>query len=142
MSSLTTLTVGSPANTIRQEKDTDWKGTNKTAPMCIWHDYIHKKSQGNYKNTLIINNEFSKFAPYKINIQKVNCALAGVVQSIESWPANPNQRVPSSIPSLDTCLGCRPGPEFWGMWEATNQCISCISTFPSLSPSFPLSKNK
>ena len=38
-------------------------------------------------------------------------ALAGVAQWIECQPVN--QRVAGSIPSQDTCLGCRPGPR-WG----------------------------
>ena len=36
-------------------------------------------------------------------------ALAGVVQRIDSWPAN--QRVVGSIPSQRTCLGCGLGPQ-------------------------------
>ena len=64
-------------------------------------------------------------------------ALAAVAQWIELWPAN--QRVASSIPSQSTCLGCRPGPQWeGGMWEATTHWHFS----PSLSPSFPLSKNK
>ena len=39
---------------------------------------------------------------------KLNRALAGVAQWIECEPVN--QRVTGSIPSQDTCLGCRPGP--------------------------------
>ena len=35
--------------------------------------------------------------------------LAAVAQWIECWPVN--QRVPGSIPSQVTCLGCRPGPQ-------------------------------
>ena len=38
-------------------------------------------------------------------------ALAGVTQQTECQPAN--QRVTSSIPSQDTRLGCRPGPQQW-----------------------------
>ena len=37
-----------------------------------------------------------------------NSVLAGVAQWIEHWPVN--RKVASSIPSQDTCLGCRPGP--------------------------------
>ena len=37
-------------------------------------------------------------------------ALAGVVQWIECGPVN--QSITSSIPSLGTCLGCRPCPQF------------------------------
>ena len=40
---------------------------------------------------------------------KIFLALAGVAQWIERQPAN--QRVPSSIPSQGTYLGCRPGPQ-------------------------------
>ena len=36
-------------------------------------------------------------------------ALAGVTQLIEYWPDN--QRFTGLIPSQDTCLGCRPGPQ-------------------------------
>ena len=37
------------------------------------------------------------------------CALAGVAQWIECWPAD--QRVASSIPSQGTCLGYRSGSQ-------------------------------
>ena len=36
-------------------------------------------------------------------------ALAGVAQWIQHWPAH--QKVTSSIPDWDTCLGCGPGPQ-------------------------------
>ena len=36
---------------------------------------------------------------------KAQSALAGVAQ----WPQPVNQRVAGSIPSQNTCLGCRPG---------------------------------
>ena len=65
--------------------------------------------------------------------------LTGVAQWIKRWPVN--QKVTSSIPSQGTCLGCRPGPG-WGVWEATDQCISHASMFLSLSFSPPLSENK
>ena len=38
-------------------------------------------------------------------------ALSGVAQWIECRPAN--QRVSGSITSQGTCLGCRPGPQWW-----------------------------
>ena len=47
-------------------------------------------------------------------INYINGALAGVAQWIEHGPVN--QRVTDSIPSQDTCLSCRPGPQ-WGMHE-------------------------
>ena len=40
---------------------------------------------------------------------KKKMTLAVVAQWIECWPAN--QRVPGSISSQGTCLGCRPGPQ-------------------------------
>ena len=40
---------------------------------------------------------------------KLSSALAGVAHWIECWPAN--QRVPSSIHSQGTCLGCGPGTQ-------------------------------
>ena len=40
---------------------------------------------------------------------KTSTTLTGVAQWTECWPAN--QRVPSSIPSQGTCLGCIPGPQ-------------------------------
>ena len=39
-----------------------------------------------------------------------HAALAGVAQWVECWPAN--QRVTSSIPNWDTCLGYRPDPQY------------------------------
>ena len=39
-------------------------------------------------------------------------ALVGVPQWIEHWPAN--QNVAGSIPGQSTCLGCEPGPQWWG----------------------------
>ena len=41
-------------------------------------------------------------------LSTINRALADVAQWIEHRPMN--QRVPGSIPSQGTCLGCRPGP--------------------------------
>ena len=40
---------------------------------------------------------------------KTKMCLAGVAQWIRHWPTN--QKVPGSIPSQGTCLGCRPGPQ-------------------------------
>ena len=45
----------------------------------------------------------------KKNLLKFFAALVGVGQWIEHQPAN--QRVTGSIPSQDTCLGCRLGPQ-------------------------------
>ena len=39
----------------------------------------------------------------------INAPLAGVAQWIELQTVK--QRVAGSIPSQDTCLGCRPGPQ-------------------------------
>ena len=47
--------------------------------------------------------------PYTDNVKLYTCALAGVAQWIECWPAN--QSVSGSIPSQGTLLGCRPGPQ-------------------------------
>ena len=43
------------------------------------------------------------------HLRKCFMALTGVAQWIECWPAN--QRVAGSIPSQDTCLGYRSGPQ-------------------------------
>ena len=58
-------------------------------------------------------------------------ALAGVAQWIESGPAN--QRVASSIPRQDTCLGCRPDPQL-GVCKGQPH----IDVSLPLSPSLPL----
>ena len=42
-------------------------------------------------------------------VKNTTCALAGVAQWTECWPAN--QRVAGSIPSQGTCLNCGPGPQ-------------------------------
>ena len=59
-------------------------------------------------------------------------AQAGVTQWIEHRLVN--QRVTGSIPSLGTCLGCGPGPQ-WGPRESQLH----IDVSPFLSPSLPLS---
>ena len=61
-------------------------------------------------------------------------SLAGVALWTEYRPAN--QKITGSIPSQGTCLGCEPGPQMGGMWEAIDyQCFSF--SLPS-----PRSKNK
>ena len=62
-------------------------------------------------------------------------ALAGVVQWIECQTEN--QRVASSIPSLGTCLGCRPGFQYGVLKKQPHIDVSL-----PLSPSLPLCKNK
>ena len=47
-----------------------------------------------------------------------------------------NQKVASSVPSWDTCLGCRFSPH---VWEATDPCFSLTSILLSLSLSLPSS---
>ena len=65
-------------------------------------------------------------------------ALAGVAQWFESGPEN--QRVPGSIPSQVTCLGCGPGPQ---MGACEGQPHIDVSLSLSLSLSLPPSlKNK
>ena len=59
-------------------------------------------------------------------------ALAGVVQWIECWPMS--QRVTSSIPSQDTCLGCGPGPQ-WGAHKRQPHMDVSLLLFPPLSSS-------
>ena len=72
----------------------------------------------------------------EIVLVKPGTALVGVAQWIGSWSVN--QRVTGSIPGQDTCLGCRPGPQ-WGACERQPHVdVSLLSfSFPS-----PLSKNK
>ena len=65
-------------------------------------------------------------------------ALAGVAQWIEHGPEK--QRVTGLIPSQETCLGCRPGPQ-WGVQERQPQIDVSLRLFfpPSFpSPPFPL----
>ena len=81
-----------------------------------------------------MSDELKKITGPSQIVWKTISALAGVVQWIEQQPAN--QRVLSWIPNQGTCLGCRPPVE--GTLEATTHW--CFS--PSLSLSFPLSKNK
>ena len=57
--------------------------------------------------------------------------LAGMAQWIKRWPAN--QRVTRAIPSQDTCLGCRPGPQEGVCDRQPHTDVSL-----SFSPSLPL----
>ena len=63
-------------------------------------------------------------------LNSVILTLAGVAQWIE------NQRVAGSIPSQDTYLDCRPGPQ-QGALERQPHIDVCLP----LSPSLPLSKS-
>ena len=62
-----------------------------------------------------------------------NWALAVVVQWIECQPAN--QGVTGSIPSQDTCLGCKPDPQLWVCETQPHIDVS----LPLFSLSLPLS---
>ena len=71
---------------------------------------------------------------YLLKIMAV--ALAGVAQWIVCGPVN--QRVPGLIPSLGTCLGCRPGPQ---LGACEGQPYIDVS-LPLFLLSSPLSKKK
>ena len=71
-----------------------------------------------------------------IFFKKAISALAGVPEWIECQPVN--QRVTSSIPSQDTCLGCSPGSH-WGVRKRQPHIYVLSLSFSFLSP---LSKNK
>ena len=45
-------------------------GRSKTVTICRWHDITYKSPEDPIKKLLEPINEFSKFAGYKINIQK------------------------------------------------------------------------
>ena len=79
-----------------------------------------------------------QLAPEGPQLEKKSQAQAAVAQWIERWPAN--HRVPSSIPSWGTCLGCRPGSQY-GVQEK-QPYVELM--FLSLPPSFslPLEINK
>ena len=59
---------------------------------------------------------------------------ASVAQWVGHRPAT--QKVTSSIPSQDTCLGCGFSPHLGNVREAANQCVS----FLCFSLPFPLSR--
>ena len=63
--------------------------------------------------------------------------LAGVAQLVGRCPVK--QKVPVLIPSQSMCLGCGFGAWSGAVWNATSRCFSLTPTFPSFSPSFPLS---
>ena len=56
---------------------------------------------------MVLRENFIAIQTYVKKLEK--SALAGVAQWIEFQPAN--QKVPGSIPSRGTCLGCGPGPQ-------------------------------
>ena len=91
------------------------------------YNYLKKK-----KEKKKISNQQSNF--------KLEKDLTDVAQRIELWPAN--QRVSSSIPSQDTCLGCGPGPQCTNTrgFSRGNHTLMFLSL--SFSLPFPLSKNK
>ena len=53
----------------RNKRNVDWKGRCKRISISPWHDFVHKSfKKPTYQLELI--NELSKFAGYKVNIQK------------------------------------------------------------------------
>ena len=117
--------------------------------------YVKKKTNPKTKtlNTphlLEIINESNKIKRYKTSTQKsaaflytnneqfkIKLALAGVAQWIECQPMN--QRVPGSIPSQGTCLGCGPGPQ-WGGYVRGNHTLMFLSLSSSLALSLKINK--
>ena len=69
--------------------------------------------------------------PFKENYS----TQAELAQRIKHQPAN--QRVTGLIPSQDTCLGCRPGPQLGAPVRQP-----CIDVSLPLSPSLSLYENK
>ena len=68
---------------------------------------------------------------------KIYPALASVAQWIECWSVN--KRVISSIPSQDTCLGCKPGPRLRAC-ETQPRIVVSFPLFVSLLPSLKINK--
>ena len=76
---------------------------------------------------------------YKGSIKNHKSILTCVAQLVEHCPTK--QKVPGSIPSQSTCLGCRPVP-IWGVCARGNQIDVSLTHwcfFPSASPSLALS---
>ena len=69
-----------------------------------------------------------------LKMYTITVSLAGVAQWIERGL---NQRAASSIPSLGTCLGCRPGPSV-GLTRGNHTLFLSLS----FSSSSSLSKDK
>ena len=90
-----------------------------------------------YATTAINNNVLAIFGAYKISSKLSGLALACVAQWIEHRSAN--QRVAALIPSQGICLGCGPGPQFWGCERQPHIDVS-HSLFPSLPLSLKVNK--
>ena len=114
------------------------QGVYKRQPInASLSDWCFSPSSPTCPLSLKINKKFNVF------IKHINVALSGTALWIECQPVN--QRVTGSIPSQSTCLGCRPGPQFGSVPEATDRCFSlivfshigvslslCLPPFPSL----------
>ena len=74
-------------------------------------------------------------AQMKEQIKTPEKSLCGVAQWIEHWPEN--QRVASSIPNQGTCLGCGPGPLWWGHVRG-NHTLMFLSISPYISLSLKI----
>ena len=65
--------IGSPSHSNqarkRNKRIPNWKEV-KRLTLCRWHDTTQRKSYDATRKVLELNNEFSKVAGYKINIEK------------------------------------------------------------------------
>ena len=86
-----------------------------------WKQPVFTNRQVNKENVVYIQWTITK--PLKR-------ALAGVAQRIEHQPEN--QRVTSSIPSQDMCLGCGPGPQLWAHERQLHNNVSLPLFLPPL----------
>ena len=66
----------------------------------------------------------TRTASKNLNIEKNDLYIPrdGMAQLVGHCSAN--QKVASSIPSPNTCLGCRFGPQSLHVWKAANWCFS------------------
>ena len=94
-----------------------------------YRGYLSSEDGFSFLKSIFVSLIFSIRGMNYFYIKGESLALAGIAQWIEHRPVN--QRVPGSIPSQGTCLGCRATSSLEGWWKAT--------THWCFSPSFSLS---
>ena len=87
-----------------EKKHEEWKGRNKSVPVCRWHDYLHRKSERIYKSLVELISDFSKITGYRKNTQKLIIFLYSSNKYVEAG----NKNTPFAIASKKIkCFGIK-----------------------------------
>ena len=111
---------------VWDDTPTDWATPTRGHPWSVL-----KQTPISYHSINMMSVYVTQWGLFKNKTkQDTHPGWCGSVDSV--WAEN--QRVASSIPSQGTCLGCRPGPQYWAHERQPHIDVS-LPLFPLLVPS-------